>query len=130
MVVGKKSNNDACEGLSHFEGRCRVIVRQCVLRGNAKNYRGYLLLSACPHPVFFSKVTWCCHVFRNVRSFYKGCDKMCFVLMIDIYINSSENHMLGFLDGILFTSFYGCIFECIFVWEFIQNRVTLGGIFG
>ena len=25
----------------------------------------------------FSKVTWHCHVFRNMKSFYEGCEEMC-----------------------------------------------------
>ena len=55
MTVGNKSDNDACEGLSHFGWRFRVLVRRCVLSGYANNSRGYFLLLACPHPVFLVK---------------------------------------------------------------------------
>ena len=56
MTVGNKYNNDACEGLSFFVWRCRVIVWRGVLRGDAKNSRG------CMSPYYvFIKVTWRCN---------------------------------------------------------------------
>ena len=55
MNVGNKPNNDASVGLSFFIWRCIVLVWRCVISGEANNSRGYLLLSARPHPVFLVK---------------------------------------------------------------------------
>ena len=55
MSVGNKSNNGACDGLSFFEWRCIVRVRQCVLRDYAKNSLGFFLFLARPHPIFVLK---------------------------------------------------------------------------
>ena len=55
MSIGNKSNNYACEGLSSFLRKCRLLVRLCVLRGNENNSRGYLLLSTLPHNIFVIK---------------------------------------------------------------------------
>ena len=47
-----RSNNDACVCLSHFVGRCRIIVRRLMLGWNEYISRGsgsgYL---QCPHTV-------------------------------------------------------------------------------
>ena len=40
MSEGIISNNDAFEGLSNFVGRCRIIVRWCMLRGDKKISQG------------------------------------------------------------------------------------------
>ena len=53
MFVGNKSNNDVSEGLSQFEWRFRVLVQRFVLNVDVNNSRGYLLLSASPHPIFW-----------------------------------------------------------------------------
>ena len=55
MPVGNKTNNDACEGLSRFEWRFRVLVQKFVVRGDAKNVQGYLLLLTRPRPLFLLK---------------------------------------------------------------------------
>ena len=52
------------------------------------------------------------------------------VLIIDVCINNSERHMAGFLGGVLCTSAYMCIFVCIVLWEYRQNVVTQGRLFG
>ena len=44
-----------CESLSCFGWRFRVLVQLCVLRGDENNSRGYLFLSARPHPMFLVK---------------------------------------------------------------------------
>ena len=112
MSVVNKSNNNACETLSIFLWHCRVLVRRCVLRGDAKNSRSV---------VMFSKM-WV--VFMKYVTKY-----VCF-LMIDVCINSSEIHLVRFLGGILCMSAYGCIFVCIVVWDCIQNGVIWGGLLG
>ena len=52
MSKGNKSNNDACEGLSRFEGHCRLLLRRFMLRGYTKSSRGCGVSSAFPHPVY------------------------------------------------------------------------------
>ena len=42
---------------------------------------------------------------------------------------SNEGNLAGFYGEILCTSACGCIFVCIFVWEFRRNLIIYGGIF-
>ena len=51
-------------------------MEMCV-KGKCKEFtRVFMVASTSPYFIF-SKVTWGCHVFRNVRIFYEECDKMC-----------------------------------------------------
>ena len=46
----------------------------------------------------FGIIAWPdCHAFRNVRSFYECCDKVLYVLIIDVCKIFSERHMAVFL---------------------------------
>ena len=114
MSIGNKSNNDACEGLSCFEWICRVLLRRCMLRGDANNSRGCFLVSACPHHVFLVKSRGIV-MFSEIRGvFMKDVTFFC-VLTINVCINCSESHMAGFIGGVLCTDTYGCTFVCIVV---------------
>ena len=55
MAVNNKSNHDACEELSSFEGHCRLLVRLFVLRSYSKNSQGCFLLSTRPYFVYLVK---------------------------------------------------------------------------
>ena len=129
MAVVNQSNNDTCEGLSHFEGRCIVIVRRCVLMGDAKNQQGCFLLSARPHPVFLVKSRDVVMFSKMWGFFKKDVKKYVCVLIIDVCINCSESHIAGFIGRLLCTSTYGCIFTCLVLRYCRQNRVTWGRIF-
>ena len=49
---GVRSDNDACVGLGHFVGRCRIIVCKCMLRGDENISRGVVAdYPVCPHLV-------------------------------------------------------------------------------
>ena len=115
MTVGKKSNNDSFERLSRFGWQCRVLVQRYMLRGDAKNSRGYFLLSARPHPVFFVKSRGIAMFSEMCGAFVNDVKKYVCVLMIYVCIKCSESHMAGFLVVILCKSAYRCILVCIVV---------------
>ena len=48
----------------------------CVKERCEEFMRVFLVVSMSPSCIF-SKFTWRCHVFINVRRFYQGCDKIC-----------------------------------------------------
>ena len=115
MTVGNKSNNDDCEGLSHFGWRYIVLLLRCVLRGDAKNSREYFLLSTLPHPVFLVKSCGVAIFQKCVNCFVNYVTKCVCVLMIDVCVKFSESHMSVFLGRLLCTSAYRCIFIYIVV---------------
>ena len=47
--------------------------------------------------------------------------KLFCVLLVDVHKDSSERHMVCFLDGFLFTGVCGCIFVCMIIWDCRQN---------
>ena len=92
-----------------------TCTTMCV-KDQCKGFTRAILAVGMSPSCVFSKVTWRCHVFRNVYIvFANDVTKCVCVLMIDICIKCSENNMSGFLGGILCTSSYACIFVCIVV---------------
>ena len=97
--VGNKSNNNACEGLSCFGCQCSVLVQQCMLIDDAKNSRGYFLLSEHLHTVFLVKSRGIVMLSGIYGVFVNDVTKCFCVLMIDVCIICSESHMARSLGG-------------------------------
>ena len=68
--VGNKSNNDAYEGLSSFEGRCRLLLLCGMLRGDPRSSRGYGVLSSFPHPVYSVESRGKIFMFSKIRGVF------------------------------------------------------------
>ena len=81
-----------------------------MLRGDAKNSRGHLLLLARPHPVFLAKSRGVFMFSTIYGVFVNDVTKCVCVFMIDVCIKFSEIHMARFQGGLLCTILYGCIF--------------------
>ena len=107
-----------------------TFTEMCV-KGQCKKVSTELPVVGTSTSCVFSKVTWRCHVFLEMCGvFVNDVTKFVCVMMIDVCIKCSENHMTGFLVSILCTSAYCCIFVYIVVWDCRQSRVIWNGIFG